>query len=147
MIHWKPMYYIYQNYPWWVCRYPAFSSPVCMWNETFFHLLITTYTILLIISSFHSIYITVFFNYYLHEIWTETAKKECIKSILYNFLYNSQPNRHFNLQFIDVHFFHNKLSVIASIHIVWMTCSFCTLSICKLFLNVYTWFSDCLFCT
>lgn len=75
--------------------------------------------------------------------WTETAKKECMQNILEYFLYNSQPTAMWTFGKLTCILFtcHLLLFILSD------CCSFVLSPFVKLFLNVYTWFWNCLFCT
>lgn len=75
--------------------------------------------------------------------WTETAKKECMQNILEYFLYNSQPTAMWTFGKLTCVLFtcHLLLFILSD------CCSFVLSPFVKLFLNVYTWFWNCLFCT
>lgn len=137
-MNWKPMYF--QSCPKGLCR----CSSLCVkWNSP--PLFPPTVFLFSISSSCtENVWSCLFF---LHTSWTETAKKECMQNILrYSTILGQQPWKpaanpcpsfpnpgpclQTSLQFI--------LSD---------CCSFVLCPFVKLFLNVYTWFSNCLFCT
>lgn len=137
-MNWKPMYF--QSCPKGLCR----CSSLCVkWNSP--PLFPPT-----VLFPFHP-HVLKTFNlslFFLHTSWTETAKKECMQNIL-RYSVRFSANSHENLRQTHVHHFLFLDHVLRHrFDSFWVTVAlFVLCPFVKLFLNVYTWFSNCLFCT
>lgn len=135
-MNWKPMYF--QSCPEGLCRCPS----LCVkWNGQ----IIGSLRHFVLHFHCHALCVILPGFIFLHTPtrWTETAKKECMQNILEYFLYNSQPTAMWTFGKLTCILFtcHLLLFILSD------CCSFVLSPFVKLFLNVYTWFWNCLFCT